>query len=121
MSPVLSYKSTTGFPIRRRAPFSSASLFPVCPERSPNRRTAELAPFSGLGSIVPEITPSQGGSAFTFVPISLSGPRQPSSCGDPHCRQDFRKDAVFAVQDAVPGTARPAVCDTLRETTAPLV
>jgi DNA repair photolyase len=102
MSPVFSAKSTAGFPIRRRAPFSSASLFPACPDRSPNTRTEELAPLQGPGSIVPEIVLQRGG---TDCPPSPSGP-----CGDPLRRaQDTRKDAVFVTTDAIPDGVAPLV------------
>jgi DNA repair photolyase len=96
MSPVPSSASTAGFPIRRRAPLSSASLFPVGPERSPNTRTHEPAPLSGPGSIVPDIAPHKGGADCP--------PPTPASCGDPlRHLQDFRKDAALAATDHEPG------------------
>jgi DNA repair photolyase len=99
MSPVLSSSKPAGFPIRRRAPFSSASLFPVCPDHSPNTRTSERAPLHGPGSIVPDSIPNNGGS--DCPPSAI-----PASCGDPlRDAQDFRKDAVQVVNDAVPGAA----------------
>ncbi len=104
MSPVLSSSNKpAGFPIRRRAPFSSASLFPVCPDHSPNTRTSERAPLHGPGSIVPDSVSNSGGS--DCPPSAI-----PASCGDSIRRaQDFRKDAVFvaanAATDAVPGAA----------------
>jgi DNA repair photolyase len=98
MSPVPFSTSTAGFPIRRRAPFSSASLFPVCPDRSPNTRTSALAPLLGPGSIVPD-----NGAADC-------PPHAPASCGDPlRNSQDFRKDSVFVAKDAVPGPAPDGV------------
>ena len=50
MSPVLSSNTAAGFPIRRSTPFSSASLFPDCPDRSPNKRASALAPRKVSGS-----------------------------------------------------------------------
>src|SRR6266481_6549226 len=106
MSPVLSSSKPAGFPIRRLAPFSSASLFPVCPDHSPNTRTSELAPLHGPGSIVPDIISNSGGP--DCPPSAI-----PASCGDPlRNLQDFRKDTAFAT-DAVPGASR--------NTAAPLV
>ncbi len=103
MSPVLSSSKPAGFPIRRRAPFSSASLFPVCPDHSPKTRTSERALLHGPGSIVPDSIPNSGGS--DCPPSAI-----PASCGDPlRSVQDFRKGAVFvaaeAATDAVPGAA----------------
>jgi DNA repair photolyase len=99
MSPVLSSSKPAGFPIRRRAPFSSASLFPVCPDHSPNTRTSELAPLHGPGSIVPDSISNSGGS--DCPPSAI-----PVPCGDPlRTAQDFRKDAVLVAKDAVPGAA----------------
>jgi DNA repair photolyase len=95
MSPVLSSQAA-GFPIRRSAPFSSASLFPICPKP----QTHELAPLDGPGSIVPEVIRNTGGAP--------SG-RLPSSCGDALRLQDFRNDAAFAAKDAVPGAPAPLV------------
>jgi len=106
MSPVLSSSKPAGFPIRRRAPLSSASLFPVCPDRSPNTRTLELAPLSGPGSpfseIVSDIVPFKSGADCP--------PPAPASCGQPlRNSQGFQKDAVVAANDAatdvVPGLA----------------
>ena len=102
MSPVLSSSKSAGFPIRRRAPFSSASLFPVCPDHSPNTRTSERAPLHGPGSIVPD-TPNNGGS--DCPPSAI-----PASCGDSlRNAQDFRKDAVLAVPGAARKSAAPLV------------
>ena len=98
MSPVLSSTNPAGFPIRRLAPFSSASLFPVCPDRSPNLRAQELAPFPGPGSIVPD----NG--------VSDCPPFAPAFCGDPlHNPQDFRKDAALAVPGVTPNGVAPLV------------
>src|SRR5437773_10548419 len=98
MSPVLSSTFTAGFPIRRRAPLSSASLFPVCPERGPNTRTQERAPLSGPGSIVPDIAPYKSSADCP--------PPTPAPCGDPlRDSQDFRKDAALAATDHEPGAA----------------
>ncbi len=102
MSPVLSSSKPAGFPIRRRAPFSSASLFPVCPDRSPNTRTLELAPLSGPGSplseIVPDVVPLKSGADCP--------PPASASCGQPlRNSQDFRKDAAVTVNAAAPGFA----------------
>jgi DNA repair photolyase len=104
MSPVLSSSKPAGFPIRRRAPFASASLFPVCPDHSPKTRTSERAPLDGSGSIVPDSIANSGGS--DCPPSAI-----PASCGDSiRSAQDFRKDAVFVAADAateaVPGAAR---------------
>jgi DNA repair photolyase len=104
MSPVLSSTKPAGFPIRRRAPFSSASLFPVCPDHSPNTRTSERAPLHGPGSIVPDSIANSGGSDCPpFTPALLSGAAIPALGGHPlrHAR-DFRKDAAFA---AAPGAS----------------
>ena len=106
MSPVFrSFPSptTTGFAARRRARISSALLFPVSPERSPNQRTEELAPLSGPGSGVldkveadcPPLTPARGGEICRDVP-------------------DFQKAAADA-PDAVPALT----CD--EQASAPLV
>ena len=95
MSPVFrSFPSptTAGFTVRRRARTSSALLFPVSPERSPNQRTEELAPLSGPGSSVlekvaadcPPLAPVAGGETCRDVP-------------------DFQKAAVRS--DAVPAPA----------------
>jgi DNA repair photolyase len=106
MSPVLSSSKPAGFPIRRRAPFSSASLFPVCPDHSPNTRTSERAPLHSPGSIVLDSISNSGGS--DCPPSAI-----PASCGASlRNAQDFRKDTAF-VTDAAPGAAR--------NTTAPLV
>jgi DNA repair photolyase len=107
MSPVSSSllsPTTPGFPTRRRARFSSATLFPVCPERSPNTRTDELAPLSGLGSPFSdgwaEVVPNKSGADCP--------PPTPDPCGDPlRSVQDFRKDAVAA--GPVPNGPAPLV------------
>ena len=128
MSPVLSSNTAAGFSIRRSAALSSASLFPDCPDRSPNKRTSALAlrkvsgskglfykPLerpvaltdpdlkTGSGSIVPETIRNTGGADCPFAPTSLSGPL-PSSCGDALRIEDFRKDAAFS-DDARQGAA----------------
>ncbi|HEY1422895.1 MAG TPA: radical SAM protein [Candidatus Acidoferrum sp.] len=97
MSPVLSSTSPAGFPIRRPAVRSSASLFPDCPDRSPNTRTSALAPQAGSGSIVPD----HGGSACP--------PGLPSFCEDSLRIEDFRKDAALAAPGAVIKTTAPLV------------
>jgi DNA repair photolyase len=105
MSPVLSSSKPAGFPIRRRAPFSSASLFPVCPDHSPKTRTSERAPLHGPGSIVPDTIPNRGGS--DCPPSAI-----PASCGDSiRSAQDFRKDAVFVAANAATDAAPGAVPD----------
>src|SRR5258708_29004323 len=131
MSPVLYSTIPAGFPIRRSAakssvssvfvsknPETSTSLFPICPDRSPNTRTEALAPLSGPGSNF-----SDSGFASTnhetlpetADPDSSADcpPPGPASCGDSLRIEDLRKDAVFAVADAVPGAAT--------QTAAPLV
>lgn len=98
MSPVLSSTIPAGFPIRRSAPFSSASLFPVYPDRSPNTRTQGLAPLPGPGNVVPD----NG--------VSDCPPFAPAFCEDPlRNPQDFRKDAALAVSGSVPHSAAPLV------------
>src|SRR5438552_394078 len=99
MSPVLSSSKPAGFPIRRRAPFSSASLFPVCPDRSPNTRTLELAPLSGPGSpfseIVSDIVPFKSGADCP--------PPTPASCGQPlRNSQDFQKYSFASGHEGAP-------------------
>jgi DNA repair photolyase len=100
MSPVFrSFPSptTTGFAARRRARPSSALLFPVSPECSPNQRAEELAPLSGPGSSAldnsgadcPPTAPVLGGDVSREAP-------------------DFQKAAV-AVPEAVPGAPAPLV------------
>jgi len=92
MFPVTSSNLAAGYPIRRRAPFSSASLFPVSPGRnSPNHRPSELAQLSGSGSVVAE-------NRHSDCPPSVS----PAACGqDVHTSQGFRKDTAVS-HDAVP-------------------
>src|SRR5258708_1980931 len=98
MSPVLSSSKTAGFPIRRLAPLSSASLFPVFPDRTPNTRTQELAPLRGSGNVVPD----NG--------VSDCPPFAPAFCGDPLPNpQDFRKDAALAVPGVAPNGVAPLV------------
>jgi DNA repair photolyase len=98
MSPVLSSSNPAGFPIRRLAPIPSASLFPVCPDRSPNPRTQELAPLPGPGSIVLD----NG--------VSDCPPIAPAFCADPPRNpQDFRKGAAFAVPGSAPQGVAPLV------------
>src|SRR5260221_9213848 len=106
MSPVLHSTTPAGFPIRRAAPLSSDTLFPICPDRSPNTRTEEVAPLcgpgsnfsdSGFASTNPETLPEtadRDGSADCPLPGRASG-------GDSLRIEDFRKDAVL-VDDAVP-------------------
>src|ERR1700688_2155288 len=101
MSPVLSSTIPAGFPIRRLAPLSSAFLFPVCPDRSPNTRTQELAPLPGPGNVVPEIINDPVGADCP--------PRLPASCGAPLRIEDFRKDAALAVPGSAPQGAEPLV------------
>src|SRR5438876_4328116 len=106
MSPVLSSSKPAGFPIRRRAPFSSASLFPVCPDRSPNTRTLELAPLSGPGSPLSEIVPDIVPDIVPFKSGADCPPPASASCGQPlRNSQDFRKDAAVTVNAAAPGFA----------------
>jgi len=106
MSPVFrSFPSPTasGSSARRRARTSSALLFPVSPENSPNQRTEELAPLSGPGSGVLERTQAD------------CPPPVPGSGADVNRRTpDFQKAAVDA-PDAVPAPA----CD--EQASAPLV
>jgi DNA repair photolyase len=107
MSLVFSSNSTAGFPIRRRATFSSASLFPACPDRSPNTRTQELAPLPVPGSIVPDVVRDKGGADCPPPAGPDRGASEP--CGDPlRSEQDFRKDAA-AVPGPVPDGAAPLV------------
>jgi DNA repair photolyase len=101
MSPVLSSTKPAGFPIRRLAPLSSASLFPVCPDCSPNSRTQELAPLPGPGNVVPEIVTDPGGADCP--------PRLPASCGAPLRIEHFRKDAALAVPSSAPHGVAPLV------------
>jgi DNA repair photolyase len=99
MSPVLSSSKPAGFSIRRRASLSSASLFPICPDRSPNTLAYEPARLSGPGSIVPESS-----QADCPPPASDCSRSAPAACGDSlRNAQDFRKDAAFVAVDAVPG------------------
>lgn len=106
MSPVFrSFPSPTasGFTARRRAQTSSAFLFPVCPERSPNQRTEELAPPSGPGSSVLERSQAD------------CPPPVPASAAEVNRRTpDFQKAAV----DAPDAGSAPA-CD--EQVPAPLV
>ena len=109
MSPVHSLVAPSpikpeGFSTRRSAAVTSALLFPVSPDRSPNTRTEALALLDGPGSVFPAIIPMQ---ERADCPPRLSG-----SCGEMSRGEDFRKDAA-AVEDAVPGAAR--------DTAAPLV
>ena len=104
MSPVLSSSKPAAFSRRRHAPLPSASLFPFCPDRSPIIRTQEPARLSGPGSIVPE---NSQADCPPPAPTNPSG-AAPATCGDSlRNTQDFRKDAVFAADDAanhaVPG------------------
>jgi DNA repair photolyase len=100
MSPVFrSFPSptATGFAARRRARLSSALLFPVSPERSPNQRAEELAPLSGPGSSALE---KSGTDCPPAAPVS----RDEADCDAP----DFQKAAV-ALTDAVEGAPAPLV------------
>jgi DNA repair photolyase len=102
MSPVLSSTKPAGFPIRRSAPLSSASLFPVCPDRSPNTRIQELAPLPGPSSPFSANAPDNG--------VSDCPPFAPAFCRDPlRNPQDFRKDAAFAAPSPAPQGAAPLV------------
>jgi DNA repair photolyase len=101
MSPVLPSSKPAGCSIRRRAPRSSASLFPVCPDRSPSTRTEALAPLSSPGSIVPE-----NSQVDCPPPAPVSPGSAPVACGDSlRNAQDFRQDAAFVAKDAVPGAS----------------
>src|SRR4030095_1854064 len=107
MSPVFCSHSTAGFSIRRRATFSSASLFPACPDRSPNTRTQELAPLPVPGSIVPDVVRGKGGADCP----PPAGPDRGASAprgGALRSEQDFRKDAA-AVPGPVPDGRAPLV------------
>jgi DNA repair photolyase len=117
MSPVFrSYPSPTsaGLAARRRAPTSSALLFPVSPESSPNQRTEELAPLSGPGSSVLEQVKSGFAAASPENRQADCPPPAPVTRGNASCcTPDFQKAAVRS--DAVPAPA----CD--EQATAPLV
>ena len=114
MSPVLSSTKPALSFRRHRASLPSASLFPFCPDRSPNPRTQELARLSGPGSIVPE---NSQADCPPPAPITSSG-CAPVGCGDPlRNTQDFWKDAVFAADDA----ANHAVPGAVPVAKAPLV
>src|SRR5258708_13821868 len=98
MSAVLYLSNRAGFSISRLAPLSSAYLFPVCPDRSPNTRTQELAPLPGSGNVVPD----NG--------VSDCPPFAPAFCGDAlRNPQDFRKDAALAVPCVAPNGVAPLV------------
>ena len=100
MSPVsssLPSPTAPGFRVRRRARPSSALLFPICPERSPNQREEELAPLFGPGSSALD--------TGTDCP-----PAPPTSGGVPvRSASDFQKAAASAVPDAAKGSAAPLV------------
>jgi len=101
MSPVfrsLPSPTPTSFAARRRARPSSALLFPVSPERSPNQRAEELAPLSGPGSSALET--KDGADCPPLVPVG----RDEAGCGTP----DFQKAAV-ALTDAGEGAPAPLV------------
>jgi DNA repair photolyase len=101
MSPVFrSFPSPTptGFAARRCARPSSALLFPVSPERSPNQRAEELAPLSGPGSSALET--KDGADCPLPVPVG----RDETGRDTP----DFQKAAV-ALTDAVEGAPAPLV------------
>jgi len=94
----------SGFAARRRARTSSALLFPVSPENSPNRRTEELAPLSSPGSSVLEEKQER---------VADCPPPTPEG-GEACCNlSDFQKAAVAS--DVVPAPA----CD--EQVSAPLV
>ena len=100
MSPVsssLPSPTAAGFRARRRARPSSALLFPVCPERSPNQRSEELAPPFGPGSSALDT----GTDCPPAPPTTCGGPLRPAS--------DFQKAAASAVPDAAKGAAAPLV------------
>jgi len=109
MSPVFrSFPSptATGFTARRRARTSSALLFPVSPENSPNQRTGELAPLSGPGSSVLEEKQVSAADCPPPAPVT----------GGEFCRPapDFQKATV-----AVPDVGPAPTCD--EQVPAPLV
>jgi hypothetical protein len=100
MSPVsssLPSPTAPGFRVRRRARPSSALLFPICPERSPNQREEELAPLFGPGS--------------SALDTGTDCPPAPPTCGGAPVRSasDFQKAAASAVPDAAEGSAAPLV------------
>lgn len=107
MSPVFrSYPSptATGFAARRRALTSSALLFPVSPENSPNQRTEELAPLSGPGSSVLEQFKPGFVAANPENRQADCPPPAPVTRGDvSRSTPDFQKAAVRS--DAVPAPA----------------
>jgi DNA repair photolyase len=109
MSPVLSSKLPAGYPIRRRAAFPSASLFPVCSDRSPNPRTSELARLPGSGSAFSRIVPDNGEADCPPSTPALPSVLALASCGQPlRNLQDFPKDAAVA-NDAVPDASASLV------------
>ena len=93
MSSAASYKPAAGYPIRRRAPVSSATLFPFSPEHSPNTRTDERAPLPDSGGIVPD---NGGADCPPPAPVNCEVGLRDS--------RDFRKDAA-----ALPGASAPLV------------
>jgi DNA repair photolyase len=118
MSPVLrSFPSPTASDraARRRARTSSAFLFPVSPEHSPNQRTEELAPLSAPGSGVLDFSKAGFRSTDPESREADCPPLAPAGSGD-LCRHtpDFQKAAV----DTPEATPAP-VCD--KRAAAPLV
>ena len=100
MSPVrssLPSPTVSGLAVRRRARTSSALLFPVCPERSPNQRDEEPAPLPGPDSSALDTS--------TDCPPAVPTPSSGQLRGAP----DFQNAAVFAVPDAAKGAAAPLV------------
>jgi DNA repair photolyase len=118
MSPVFrSFPSPTasGFTARRRARTSSAFLFPVSPERSPNQRTEELAPLSAPGSGVLDFSRSGFVATHPETRAADCPPLAPAGSGE-ICRDtpDFQKAAVDT-----PEAAPAPACD--EQASAPLV
>src|SRR5262245_12935452 len=118
MSPVFrSFPSptTSGFTARRRARTSSAFLFPVSPERSPNQRTEELAPLSAPGSGVLDFSRSVFAATNPETREADCPPLAPDGSGE-ICRglPDFQKAAVDT-----PEAAPAPTCD--EQASAPLV
>jgi DNA repair photolyase len=95
MSPVRSTfpSSTSPGLALRRARTSSALLFPVCPERSPNTRVEELAPLAH-----PDSSLSEGGADCP--------PPAPAACGTP---LPGGPDSIPAAVSAAVGAPAPLV------------
>jgi DNA repair photolyase len=101
--------TTTGFAAHRRARLSSALLFPVSPERSPNQQAEELAPLSGLGSSALDSVRSGFVNANPETRKADCPPPAPLDRDEASCdAPDFQKTAV-AVPDAVEGAPAPLV------------